>query len=122
LGAALRHIPVQQAFVQAFFWYLAAGFSAGHRMASDGRNSLAEDLGVSPELHALVMSMLEALPACRPTAQQVNQQIAQLWAVEGGLPGVGMNHINSPSTVSQPRQSFQEFAGTSMGVGCPEKS
>lgn len=40
------------------------------------------NLGVSSELHSLVMSMLAKDPLARPTAEEVNQQIAQLWSVD----------------------------------------
>ncbi len=37
-------------------------------------------LNVSPELHSLVMSMLDANPSARPSAEEVNRQVAQLWS------------------------------------------
>ena len=38
-------------------------------------------LGVSSELQSLVMSMLAEDPTSRPSAEEVNQQVAQLWSV-----------------------------------------
>lgn len=37
-------------------------------------------LNVSPELQSLVMSMLDANPCARPSAEEVNRQVGQLWS------------------------------------------
>lgn len=65
--------------------------------------------------------MLDSSPGCRPTAQQVNQQIAQLWAVEGGLPDVQMGGADSPPASSATCRPSEDALGMSMcrfAVGC----
>lgn len=55
---------------------------AGYPIASDRRDLECKNLGVSPELQSLIMSMLALDPGRRPSAEEVNQQISQLWSVD----------------------------------------
>ena len=53
---------------------------AGHPIPSERTELPGTSLKVSPELQSLVMSMLDANPSARPSAEEVNQQVAQLWS------------------------------------------